>query len=74
MLSRVSRALPSLDELTLTERIELVQDLWDDIASDPDRVPVTQAQRAELDRRIEDHRADPDDCADWATVKSRLRR
>ncbi len=72
-LSSVSRDLAAFDQLSTAERIRLLQDLWDEIAADPDAVPVTEAQRAELDRRLEAHRANPDACVDWADAKARLR-
>ena len=43
----------SLQDLPLEQRIQLVEDLWDSIASDQNAVSVTDAQRAELDRRLD---------------------
>lgn len=40
-------------KLSVAERIQLLEDLWDSIASTPELVPVTDAQKAELDRRRE---------------------
>jgi putative addiction module component (TIGR02574 family) len=49
--------------LSLEERIQLVEDLWDSIASEaesrPDSLPLTEAQRREIRRRSAGHRADP---------------
>ena len=62
--------MPSrLEDLSVAERIRLVQDLWDHIASHPDDVPLTPAQRDELDRRLDDHRANPDNVVDWEVAK-----
>ena len=72
-LPLVSRDLSTFDRLDTAERIKLLQDLWDEIASDPERVPVTDAQRAELERRLGDHEADPHACVAWSDVKARLR-
>jgi putative addiction module component (TIGR02574 family) len=41
-----------LQQLTLDERIKLVEDLWDSIAADQDALPITADQRSELDRRL----------------------
>ena len=41
-----------LKDLPLDERIKLVEDLWDSIASDQSALPVTADQKAELDRRL----------------------
>lgn len=50
----------NLRNLPLDERIRLVEDLWDSIASDQKVLPLTPAQAAELDRRIDAYEADGD--------------
>jgi putative addiction module component (TIGR02574 family) len=47
-----------LTELPVEERIKLVEDLWDSIASDQNAVPVTPEQKAELNRRLDAYRVD----------------
>jgi putative addiction module component (TIGR02574 family) len=47
-----------LRALPLEERIRLVEDLWDSIAADQDSLPLTEAQRIELDRRLDAYEAD----------------
>ena len=42
-----------LQELPLDERIRLVEDLWDSIAADQNALPLSPAQRNELDRRLD---------------------
>lgn len=44
-------------KLSVAERILLVQDLWDSIAADQAPIPMTRAQRAELERRLRTYRA-----------------
>ena len=39
--------------LSLTERLDLLERLWDSLTPAPDDIPLTDAQRAELDRRID---------------------
>lgn len=41
-----------LQQLTVDERIKLVEDLWDSIAADRGTLPITAGQRSELDRRL----------------------
>jgi putative addiction module component (TIGR02574 family) len=43
--------IDELRKLSVAERIQLVEDLWDSIAADSD-LPLTDAQKAELDRRL----------------------
>jgi len=59
-------------KLSVAERIELVEDIWDSIAATPDLLPVTDAQRQELDRRLADYRDNPDDVREWQKVRSSL--
>ena len=66
------RDVATFEQLSTDDRIRFVQDLWDEIAAKPEQVGVTDAERAELDRRLYDHRAAPADGAGWATVKARI--
>ena len=50
----------NLRKLPLDERIRLVEDLWDSIASDQNALPLTPEQRTELDRRLDAYEADGD--------------
>ncbi len=61
-----------IDRLGVEERLSLVEELWDSIAADSGAVPLTPAQRAELDRRLADHEAHPDDVVSWDEVKSSI--
>jgi len=47
-----------LRELPIDERIKLVEELWDSIASDQKVLPLTDEQKAELDRRLDAYEAD----------------
>lgn len=47
------------DQLSIDERIQLAGDLWDSVACDQAALPLTDAQRAELDRRLEAFEQDP---------------
>ncbi|MFW5857930.1 MAG: addiction module protein [Planctomycetota bacterium] len=61
-----------IDRLTVAERIQLVQDIWDSIAEHPDECPLTDAQRDELDRRLAAHEADADAGTAWPVVRALL--
>jgi putative addiction module component (TIGR02574 family) len=58
--------------LSVAERIQLVEDIWDSLAGVPESVTLTDAQREELDRRLEDYHRHPDEGSPWETVKSRI--
>lgn len=67
----------TLDEvlrLPLPERIEFVQAVWDSVVAEASSVPVTDAQRAELDRRLAALEATPGAERPWSDVLSGLER
>jgi len=39
-------------KLPLSDRIKLVEDIWDSIADEPDPFPLTEEQKCELDKRL----------------------
>jgi putative addiction module component (TIGR02574 family) len=47
-----------LQMLPVHERIKLVEDLWDSIASDQRALALTTDQKAELDRRLDAYELD----------------
>ena len=59
-------------ELSVSERIRLVGDIWDSIAAHPDAVTLTAAQQEELDRRLDDCRLHPDDAEPWEKVRQEI--
>jgi putative addiction module component (TIGR02574 family) len=61
-----------IDRLSVEERLVLVEELWDSIAENSAAVPLTDAQRAELDRRLADHEAHPEDVVSWEEVKDSI--
>jgi putative addiction module component (TIGR02574 family) len=61
-----------ISQLSIAERIQLAEDLWDSILDRQDEVQLDPAQQQELDRRLEQHRQDPAAGSTWETVKQRL--
>jgi len=60
-------------ELSIPERLKLVQEIWESIREFPEEIPLTQDQKDELDRRLEEHRADPDSAIPWTVVREKLK-
>ncbi len=67
-------AIPAeLAKLSITEKLQLVEDLWDSIAAEAaDAIPLSEAQRAELRRRWQAHREGPSSAIAWQDVRSGL--
>lgn len=59
-------------ELSVAERIQLVEDIWDSIAAEPDALALSPEDRDELDRRLADQEANPGAGRPWGEVKARL--
>ncbi|MGQ0698116.1 MAG: addiction module protein [Panacagrimonas sp.] len=59
--------------LPISERIELVEDIWDSIAEETGgSVVLSPAQRTELHRRLAAHGADPSSSIPWEQVRANL--
>ena len=59
-------------KLSVAERIEIVEVIWDSIAASPESLPVTAAQKRELDRRLAEHRANPEAGRTWEEIRDSL--
>lgn len=59
-----------IDRLSVPERIALAQAIWDSIPAEAHPPLLTEAQRQELQRRIDDHEANPDDVVPWEQIKA----
>ena len=59
--------------LSVAERIQLVEDIWDSIAEVPETVSLSDEQKAELDRRLDAYHRNPDEGSPWGMVRERIR-
>ena len=59
-------------KLNVSERMQLVQDIWDSIISFPDAIELTEAQRNELDQRLQAYYSDPGAGISWEELKAKL--
>jgi len=60
--------------LSVKRRLQLVEEIWDSIALYPEAIPLTSAQRRELDRRKRERRRDPLAAKPWSEVRDRLQK
>jgi putative addiction module component (TIGR02574 family) len=60
-----------LDRLSIEERIQLVQEIWDSISLEAEQLPLTEAKRNELDRRLASLEANPTNVVPWEEVEAR---
>jgi len=59
-------------ELSVAERILLVEEIWESIVAEGKPIELTDEQKAELDRRMEDYRTSPEKFSNWDSIKQRL--
>ena len=64
--------MPAVQNLSATEKLQLVAELWEDLAAHPLAIPVPAEQLEELDRRMAAYRSDPSSTTTWEAVKQRL--
>ena len=65
--------LSHLRQLSFSEKLQLVEDLWDDLASAPERLPIHQWQKEELAKRKASNAARPDAAISWQEAKRKIR-
>lgn len=67
-----SAVAPALRDLSFSEKLLLVEDLWDELASQPNGIPLSKAVKAELDRRYAEYLENPTEGSTWEDAKRRL--
>ena len=59
-------------ELSVAERIQIVEDIWDSISNAPEELVLSEAEKLELDKRLESYRQNPHEGIEWETLKKNL--
>lgn len=66
-------AVQEILDLSVQERLDLVQALWDSIAERPNELSLSEADRELLDRRLGAYRENPHLGSSWEEVVERIR-
>lgn len=68
------QTIPAQDifSMSIPERIQLAEDIWDSIAADQQSVQTTQLQQTVLNERLAEYNMNPDDGDSWNEVRKRL--
>ena len=64
--------VPEINKLSTPEKILLVEDLWDSIASDESAVPVPESHMEELDRRLKRYGSSPGNLLSLEELRTRI--
>ena len=65
--------ISSIFDLSPAEKLQLVEDLWDDLAATPKTIPLHEWQKDELARRKANLMKNPASGLTWEEVKRRVR-
>jgi putative addiction module component (TIGR02574 family) len=60
-----------IDRLNPEDRLALAEAIWESVARDIEKAPISDAQRQELERRLADSLARPDAVTPWEVIKAR---
>ena len=69
----MNRDISSVFDLSPSEKLQLVEDLWDDLAATPEAVPVQDWQKDELSRRKSNLMKNPASVLHWQEVQRKVR-
>ena len=59
-------------ESSVEERLKVIGEIWESIVNETDDIPLTDAQREDLERRLDEHRQNPQAGFTWEEVKARI--
>jgi putative addiction module component (TIGR02574 family) len=65
--------LPEQKDLSPSERLQLVDDLWDSLAATPDVIPFHDWQREVIEERKSNLQANPESALTWDEILRRVR-
>jgi putative addiction module component (TIGR02574 family) len=66
-------SIVDITRLSADERLRLLDQLWESLSANPDAIPLTDAQREELDRRLDDLEREGPVGIPWEEVLARIR-
>ncbi|MDY7032957.1 MAG: addiction module protein [Thermodesulfobacteriota bacterium] len=58
--------------LSIPERIQLVEDIWDTIAYEPEAIELTEEEKKIIDKRLEAYHRNPDSGSPWEDVYKKI--
>jgi putative addiction module component (TIGR02574 family) len=64
----------AIKQLSVSERLDLISELWDSIPDSLEELPIPEWHREELERRLAAADADPDGGTPWEEVRQRLQK
>ncbi len=68
-MSITKTQIDEIKNLSISEKILIVEEIWDSIASSSEYPEITDSQKTELNKRIDSYHADPDQGRTWDEIK-----
>ncbi len=63
-----------IDRLSIDQRLDLMHEIWESISAEGGQNRLSEARRSELENRLAEHIASPDDVVAWEQVKAEAQR
>ncbi len=70
---RPNEIIKEVDNLGLSEKLILIEDVWDSIERDNDELPMPDWQKTELEKRYRDYKNGKLKLHDWEGIHKELR-
>ncbi len=61
-----------ISPLSISEKLQLIEDIWDSILTNSEQIPLTTSQKYELDRRLVSYKNLDHEGESWEVVKQRI--
>ena len=61
-------------DLSVSERIQLAQDIWDSVAQVPESLALSDQEKAEIDRRLDAYHQDLNAGSPWSVVREKIKK
>jgi putative addiction module component (TIGR02574 family) len=59
-------------ELSVTERLRIIGEIWESIAQRPESLTISNEERRELNKRLVEYQENPTEGIEWTELKKKL--
>ena len=70
----MTKLMEDISKLSISERILIVESIWDSIPDKDTNVPLSDKTKQLLDQRLKEHNNNPYEGSDWNESLSRIKR
>ena len=64
--------MDAIRQMSVPDRVQLAQDIWDSLQPSAEELPLTEAQRRIVNERLAEHDADPSTAISWDELQKRV--